>query len=122
MNHSALNFVQGELERLYDLDAMMRLSADVLGFEPALVGGTASKGAFARSLVGYCAHEDALAALVDAIMLTSNEADLGLRGALKTMVNGELSPGTQVGALKIVKKIGEGGLSVVYLAESAAGA
>lgn len=121
MNNSALNLVQGELERLYDLDDMMRLSADVLGFDPTVVGGTASKGAFARSLVGYCAHEDALAALVDAIMLTSTEADTGLRNALKNMANGELAPGTQVGSLRVVKKLGEGGLSIVYLAEAEGG-
>ena len=34
------------------------------------------------------------------------------------MPNGELRPGTRVGGLRVVKKIGEGGLSVVYLAES----
>ncbi len=122
MNHSALNLVQGELERLYDLDDMMRLSADVLGFDPSVVGGTASKGAFARSLVGYCVHEDALAALVDAILYTSTEADSGLRTALKSMANGELAPGTQVGPLKVVRKLGEGGLSIVYLAEADSGA
>jgi tetratricopeptide (TPR) repeat protein/serine/threonine protein kinase len=121
MNNSALNLVQGELERLYDLDDMMRLSSDVLGFDPSVVGGTASKGAFARSLVGYCVHEDALAALVDAILLTSAEADTGLRTALKSMANGELAPGTQVGPLKVVKKLAEGGLSVVYLAEAESG-
>ncbi|HKU40079.1 MAG TPA: protein kinase, partial [Polyangiales bacterium] len=121
MNHSALNLVQGELERLYDLEDMMRLSADVLGFDPSVVGGTASKGAFARSLVGYCVHEDALAALVDAILLTSAEADTGLRSVVKNMANGELAPGTQVGPLKVVRKIAEGGLSVIYLAEAESG-
>jgi tetratricopeptide (TPR) repeat protein len=121
MNNSALNLVQGELERLYDLEDMMRLSSDVLGFDPTIVGGTASKGAFARSLVGYCVHEDALAALVDAILYTSTEANTGLRSALKSMANGELAPGTQVGPLKVVKKLGEGGLSIVYLAEAESG-
>jgi len=121
MNQSALDLLQGELERLYDLDELLRLSSDLLGFAPATVGGTTSKGAFARSLVGYCVHEDALAALVDAIMLTSGRADAGLRQALRATSNGELSPGTQVGPLKVVKKIGEGGLSIVYLAEAESG-
>ena len=121
MNQSALDLLQGELERLYDLDELLRLSSDLLGFAPAAVGGTSSKGAFARSLVGYCVHEDALAALVDAILLTSSRADAGLRQALKSASNGELSPGTQVGPLKVVKKLGEGGLSVVYLAEAESG-
>jgi serine/threonine protein kinase len=121
MNHSALDLLQGELERLYDLDEMMQLSADLLGFPPAVVGGTGSKGAFARSLVGYCLNEDALAALVDAILLTSERADVGLRKALKASSNGELSPGTQVGSLRVVRKLAEGGLSIVYLAEAEGG-
>ncbi|HET8933350.1 MAG TPA: tetratricopeptide repeat protein [Polyangiales bacterium] len=121
MNQSALDLLQGELERLYDLDELLRLSADVLGFAPADVGSTSNKGAFARSLVGYCLDQDALAALVDAIMLTSTRADAKLRDALKATSNGELTPGTQVGHLKVLKKIGEGGLSMVYLAESASG-
>src|SRR5882724_9680860 len=101
MNHSALDLLQGELERLYDLDELLNLSSEVLGFAPSNVGGTGSKGAFARSLVDYCQHEDALAALVDAIMFTSERADVGLRKALKATSNGELSPGTQVGELKV---------------------
>ncbi|MEY4579926.1 MAG: hypothetical protein RL701_4629, partial [Pseudomonadota bacterium] len=121
MNHSALDLLQGELERLYDLDELLKLSAEVLGFAPATVGGTGTKGAFARSLVMYCTHEDALAALVDAILFTSERADVGLRKALRATSNGELSPGTQVGHLKVVRKLAEGGLSVVYLAENAAG-
>jgi serine/threonine protein kinase/tetratricopeptide (TPR) repeat protein len=121
MNQSALDLLQGELERLYDLDELLRLSADVLGFSPADVGSTSNKGAFARSLVGYCVDQDALAALVDAIMLTSSRADSKLRETLKAQSNGELTPGTQVGHLKVLKKIGEGGLSMVYLAEAESG-
>ncbi|MET0387475.1 MAG: serine/threonine-protein kinase, partial [Polyangiales bacterium] len=121
MNHAALDLLQGELERLYDLDELLNLSSEVLGFPPTNVGGTGSKGAFARSLVEHCQHEDALAALVDAIILTSERADVGLRKALKATSNGELSPGTEVGHLRVVRKIGEGGLSVVYLAEGQGG-
>src|SRR4051812_17602329 len=110
MNQTTLDILQGELERLYDLDAMMHLCSGILGFDPAAVGGTTSKGAFARSLVGYCSNEDALAALVDAILLSSTEADVNLRKSLKGIANGELLPGTKVGKLKVMKKIGEGGL------------
>lgn len=122
MNQSTLDILQGELERLYDLPTMLRLCSGLLGFDPERIGGTGSKGAFARSLVGYCSGNHALPALVDAIELTSREADTNLRSALKNFTNGELSPGTKVGAFKVVKKLGEGGLSVVYLAHDESGA
>lgn len=115
---STIEVLQGELERLFGLQEMMRLSSDLLGFEPAQVGGVGSKGAFARSLVGYCVAQDAVAALIDAIVLSSSDADSGLRALLKTVSNGELRPGTRIDGMRVVKKIGEGGLSVVYLVES----
>ena len=115
---STIEVLQGELERLFELHELLRLSADVLGFDPEQVGGTSSKGAFARSLVGYCVDQDATDALVDAILLSSDQADTRLRSVVAQAPNGELGPGTRVGSLRIVKKIGEGGLSVVYLAES----
>src|SRR4029077_731927 len=56
--------------------------------------------------------------LVDAILLSSDQADGKLRESVKAVPNGELRPGTRVGTMRVVKKIGEGGLSIVYLAES----
>jgi tetratricopeptide (TPR) repeat protein/serine/threonine protein kinase len=114
---SAIEVLQGELERLFELGELKKLSSDVLGFDPERVGGTASKGAFARSLVGHCVDQDAVDALVDAILFSSEHADGNLRSVLKSVHNGELRPGTLVGGLRVVKKIGEGDLSVVYLAE-----
>lgn len=119
---STIEVLQGELERLFELDELLKLSAEVLGFDPDRVGGTTSKGAFARSLVGYCADQEAMEALVDAILLSSDQADSRLRTVIASAPNGELRPGTRVGDLRIVKKIGEGGLSVVYLAETDADA
>ena len=114
---STIEVLQGELERLFELDEMVRLSADVLGFDPERIGSTRSKGAFARALVGYCVDQEATEALVDAILLSSSQADVGLRQVAKQAPNGELRPGTRVAGMRIVKKIGEGGLSIVYLAE-----
>ncbi|MDD9933841.1 MAG: protein kinase, partial [Myxococcales bacterium] len=114
---STIEVLQGELERLFELDELKAITADVLGFDPEAVGGTASKGAFARSLVGYCADQEAIDALVDAILLSSDRASGELREAVRSAPNGELKPGTRVGDMRVVKKIGEGGISVVYLAE-----
>jgi len=116
-SHASLEALQGELERLFDLDEMLRMSAEVLGFDPKRIGHTATKGAFARALVSHCADEEALEALVDAILFSSDRAEPGLRERVKTLPNGELKPGTRVGSMKVVKKIGEGGLSMVYLVE-----
>ena len=44
-------FLQGELERLFELESMMALSDELLGLSPTEVGGTNAKGAFARALV-----------------------------------------------------------------------
>ncbi|MFI5308138.1 MAG: protein kinase, partial [Polyangiales bacterium] len=117
-SESLIEVLQGELERLFDLTDMLRLCSELLGFDPERVGGTGTKGAFARSLVGYCVDQEAIDALVDAITLSSDRADAGLRDAVRAAPNGELRPGTRVGSMKVVKKIGEGGLSVVYLAET----
>ncbi|MGD8860371.1 MAG: protein kinase [Myxococcales bacterium] len=114
---STIEVLQGELERLFELDELVALTADVLGFDPEQVGDTESKGAFARSLVGYCADQEAIDALVDAILLSSEHADVSLRETVRSQPNGELKPGTRVGDMRVVKKIGEGGLSIVYLAE-----
>ena len=49
-----LEVLRAELERLFELDELMQLSQDVLGFDPESVGGTATLGSFAGTakLVG----------------------------------------------------------------------
>ncbi len=112
------DMLQGELERLFDLDAMQELASQLLGFDPNEVGSTASKGAFARALVARCEREDALPALADAIVLSSSQADPKLRALATPRANGELKPGTHVGGLRVIKKLSEGNVQVVYLAEA----
>ena len=107
-------FLQGELERLFELDAMMALSDELLGLSPAEVGGTDAKGAFARALVKHCEANDALLALSDAIRLS-------LRGASETVApppkEEDLPEGTEVGGFRIIKPIERRTLGTVYLAE-----
>ncbi|MCA9603082.1 MAG: hypothetical protein KC417_13710, partial [Myxococcales bacterium] len=62
--------LRGELERLFELEDMITLSKDLLGFDPDEVGGTAGKGSFARALVDRCAREQSLEALAEAILLS----------------------------------------------------
>lgn len=118
MDTNALETLQEELERLFNLEEMIELSEQALGFMREQVGATESAGAFARALVGHCSDREALPALIDAILLSSEGGANDLSGTLDAVQNGELKAGTEVGNLRIVKKLGEGGLSVVYLADN----
>src|SRR6185503_9750867 len=113
-----IEILHGELERLFELDELLRLSESVLGFEPNLVGGTSAKGSFAGSLTKYCVEQDALEALCDAVLAIKPDAspklvELRLGSAAH---DDELRLGDALGAFTIVRKIGEGRLGVTYLA------
>jgi hypothetical protein len=115
----SVDIVRGELERLFSLDEMMALSADLLGLPPADVGGAASKASFARALIERCAELDAVDALVDAIVASRTEADARLRDLQSKRVAPaeELEPGETFGAFTIGKKLGESARSIVYSAK-----
>lgn len=116
---ATIDILRGELERLFELDDMKQLSIDLLGLSPEEVGGTSGKGAFARALVEKCSADDALAALADAIVFVKQDVKRG--GPELYVVAGEdLAAGTMVGPYKVSKKLGEGGIGVVYLAEKSA--
>jgi serine/threonine protein kinase/lipopolysaccharide biosynthesis regulator YciM len=118
VGHPVLEVVRGELERLFSIDELLNLSAGSLGIAPTELGGSTAKGAFARALVDYCAEHDALEALVDAVLIEKAEVDPRVR---EIAANGlahadELATGAVVGPFTITKKLGEGGVGVVYLA------
>jgi serine/threonine protein kinase/cytochrome c-type biogenesis protein CcmH/NrfG len=118
VGHPLLEVVRGELERLFSLDELLNLSMGSLGIPPETLGGTTAKGAYARALVDHCAEHDALEALVDAVLIEKAEVDPRVR---EIAANGlahadELAPGAQIGPFTVVKKLGEGGVGVVYLA------
>ncbi len=114
-----LDVLRAELERLFELDELMQLSQDVLGFDPESVGGTATLGSFAGALVGHCADVDALAALTDALAVTKPNVDrrIAVLGE-GPAPQGELKPGEKLGAYTIVRKLGDGRLGTTYVARS----
>jgi tetratricopeptide (TPR) repeat protein len=114
--HTLMDFVRGELERLLDLEEMHRISSDLLAVDPKILGTGAGKAAFARTLVESCAAQDSLQALGDALLFTSKDADPRLRDLGDPELDDEIAIGTQIGDLRVVKKLGEGGLGVAYLA------
>ena len=114
----SIDIVRGELERLFSLDEMMALSTDLLGFDPAEIGGGASKASFARALTDRCVEVDAVDALLDAIIASRTEVDTKVRdlGTRGVPVLEELKPGEAFGEFTITKKIGEGPRGIVYAA------
>ncbi len=110
------DFLQGELERLFELETMMALSSDLLGIDPADLGGTAGKGTYARALVTHCESHKGLAALADAIRLSArSEAPRSEPSEAKE--DKELASGTELGSFRILKRLAQGPLATVYLAE-----
>ncbi len=112
-----LEVLRAELERLFELDELMQLSQDVLGFDPEAVGGTATLGAFAGALVGHCLDVDALAALTDALAVTKPNIDRRIQVLNDIVpVDGELKPGDKLEEYTIVRKLGDGRLGTTYVA------
>jgi tetratricopeptide (TPR) repeat protein len=115
----SIEIVRGELERLFSLDELMALSTDLLGFDPADVGASASKASFARALTDRCVERDAVDALVDAVLASRSEVDQRLRDLSARGVSRpeELKAGETFGDFTIVRKLGEGPRGIVYQAK-----
>ncbi|MCB9635009.1 MAG: tetratricopeptide repeat protein [Sandaracinus sp.] len=109
------DLLRGELERLFELDEMTELSAELLGYEPNQLGGTDGKGAFARALVERCAADSALEALADAMRLFGKTPDV--TKLFDVRAGRALEPGEELGGFKVLKQLAEGGLGRLYLAE-----
>src|SRR5690606_39846232 len=97
MSHTEV--LRAELERLFDLDELIQLSSQSLGFDPTEVGSQATLGSFAGALVSYCEKEDAIFALADALRASGRD----LHPRIISLLNGEpdkealLSPGSSLG-------------------------
>ncbi len=117
---SDTDILRAELERLYDLPDLLRLSQDILGFEPGNVGGVSAKASFAGALTGHCLEHDAIEALCEALLATRPDvnpkvAELRIDGIA---LDEELTPGQELGPYSITRKLGAGRLGVSYLAST----
>lgn len=103
---------------MYELEELVALSRDILGFDPERVGGTAAKASFAGALTSHCLEHDAVEALCDVLLATRSNvsarvADLRLTGVSS---DEELQPGHDFGGYSVLRKLGEGRLAISYLA------
>lgn len=118
VGHPMLDVVRGELERLFSLEELTAVARDTLGLDPDMVGGTSTKGSFARALVDELARRDAVEALVDALLILRTDLDPRVRELAGTgfAASDEIAPHTELAGFTVQRKIGEGGAGVVYLA------
>src|SRR6187402_1256654 len=106
-----------ELERLFELPDLTRLSRDALGFEPEDIGGVATRASFARALAEQAVASEAVDALLDAIALDRRGLPSSLESVRERVANSEqLSPGDSIGAYVVFEKLGTSPWADVYRA------
>src|ERR1041384_172420 len=111
------DLLRAELERLYELDELVSLSRDILGFDPERVGGTAAKASFAGALTTHCVEQDAVEALCDVLLATRTDVSAKVADIRHTGVRAdeELKPGSEFAGFTVLRKLGEGRLAISYV-------
>ncbi|MBL8681551.1 MAG: protein kinase [Myxococcales bacterium] len=117
MSSAPSDVLRAELERLFDLESLQKLSSELLDLDPNDVGGTTSKAAFARALVDRCSREEMLEALADAIVLKDRDAAPRVRVVYDGRAD-DLQPGATVAGFRIQKKINDEGFGSVFMANA----
>lgn len=109
--------LQAELERLFDLNALLDLTSNVLGFSPDSVGGTTALGSYSQALIRHCIEADAIEALCDAVRILKPSASPELDRIRAFGLGGEepLAPGATIGDIHIVRLLGRGRVGTSYL-------
>lgn len=112
----ATDTLRAELERLFELDELLKLSRDFLGFEPEEIGGTSARASFAGALTEYCVRADAVEALCDALLAARADVDPSLQELRLAGLpaDDELPIGTELGPYTLAQRIGDGRLGVCY--------
>ncbi len=113
-----IDLLRAELERLFDLDQLFDLSRSLLAFDPEAIGGTGAVATFAQALARYSIEQDAVAALVDAVMARRGEAAGKLVGIARRRWHQEpeLHGGDSIGDYVVVRKLDADRIGAAYLA------
>lgn len=109
--------LSSELERLYDLEELKALSADLLGLDPEVVGGGTAKGSFARALTQRCVDMDAVDALLDVVEASHRALSPELVEKLKNGLAGAVEhpqPGDRLGEAEVLSELGSSRATTVY--------
>src|SRR5580692_9559551 len=114
---ATIDILRGELERLFTLDELTQLSTRLLGLDPEDVGGASAKASFARALAERCHDDDRVEALVDVILVSRREVDPRVKDVAALTLRAEIAPGEPIGPFTVQRKIGEGEVAIVYLAQ-----
>jgi tetratricopeptide (TPR) repeat protein len=111
--------LRGELERLFELDELVKLSSTLLGFNPKEIGGTSGKASFVRALTDFCAARGAVEALCDAVATIRPNADQRLFTWRNFGVwdRRELTPGETLSGFTVEGRLGEGPQGTCYSAQ-----
>lgn len=110
--------LRSELERLFELDELVRLSSELLGLNPKEIGGLGGKASFVRALTDHCDAHGAVEALCDAVLASKPHAN----GELATTRNVGLSDhydvpkGAEFAGFTIHHKLADGPQGACYLA------
>ena len=113
-----IEILKAELEQLFELEELVSLCRDVLGFDPEQVGGSSAKGSFVNSLTQFCLRSNAIEALCEAVISTKDDVDARIavianNGPLEER---ELTGGESLADYVIVRKIGDSRLGSSYQA------
>jgi tetratricopeptide (TPR) repeat protein len=116
---SSIDILRGELERLFTLEEMTRMSDRLLGLKPEEVGGATAKGSFALALTERCLDSDRVDALVDVILHSQKDVDPRVRDIGQLLGADELPAGRELGPFTIQRKLGENDVAIIYQATRA---
>jgi tetratricopeptide (TPR) repeat protein len=105
-----------ELEQLFDLDEMHRITRDLLGLSPDDVAAGVAKAPYARALVERSYRDDLQEALADAITLKDRSAEARLRAVYDGRHADDIAVGTVIEGYRVTKRTHDEGISTVYTA------
>ncbi len=105
-----------ELEQLFDLDEMHRITRELLGLSPDDVAAGAAKGPYARALVDRAWRDEMQEALADAVALKDHGAEARLRGVYEGRGSDDVAPGTTIEGYRVTKRAHDEGIGTVYQA------